>query len=244
MDRVLCPRHLASTKPFAPFSSEATKNKISYDHTFKKNGVTETFRNITARVIERDISGEINYFLEDSRGFRTRQNGRQSHQKIIPTWLYRQDFAKFSLNCHYNDRDPMTVIRIWNRWIQDGNTKHRAGSQRSPITYRREDRHVTHMALMDLRRRLQQHGLSARRPWLRLPLTLHHRQERLQWRDQRRTWTNEWRDVIFSDEPRFYLQHQDGHIHVWRHHGDRILAECIRHRHSGPSSSEMVLGAV
>ncbi|GFT02623.1 hypothetical protein TNCV_1488151 [Trichonephila clavipes] len=38
---------------------------------------TETSRNITARVIERDTSGEIYYFLEDSRGFRTRQHGHQ-----------------------------------------------------------------------------------------------------------------------------------------------------------------------
>ncbi|GFV07820.1 hypothetical protein TNCV_305681 [Trichonephila clavipes] len=37
----------------------------------------ETSRNITARVIERDTSGEIYYFLEDSRGFRTHQHGRQ-----------------------------------------------------------------------------------------------------------------------------------------------------------------------
>ncbi|GFV70143.1 hypothetical protein TNCV_2552871 [Trichonephila clavipes] len=34
---------------------------------------TETSRNITSCVIERDTSGEIYYFLEDSRGFRTRQ---------------------------------------------------------------------------------------------------------------------------------------------------------------------------
>ncbi|GFU59466.1 hypothetical protein TNCV_1177131 [Trichonephila clavipes] len=43
----------------------------------------ETSRNIAARVIERDTSGEIYYFLEDSRGFRTRQqrqNGRQITQ--------------------------------------------------------------------------------------------------------------------------------------------------------------------
>ncbi|GFV93290.1 hypothetical protein TNCV_386541 [Trichonephila clavipes] len=38
---------------------------------------TETSRNITARVIERDTSGEIYHFLEDSRGFRTHQQGRQ-----------------------------------------------------------------------------------------------------------------------------------------------------------------------
>ncbi|XP_054710298.1 uncharacterized protein LOC129219995 [Uloborus diversus] len=123
-------------------------------------------------------------------------------------------------------RDPMTVSRIWNRWVQDGNTERRAGSQRPPITSSREDRHIIRMALMDrattsravsqetgsfgrqqvsartVRRRLQQHGLSARRPWLRLPLTLRHRQERLQWCDQRRAWAHEWRDVIFSDESR------------------------------------------
>ncbi|GFV38209.1 HTH_Tnp_Tc3_2 domain-containing protein [Trichonephila clavipes] len=51
-----------------------------------------------------------------------------------------------------------------------------------------------------VRRRLLQHGLSARRPCLRLPLTLHHRQERLQLYDQQRTWAHEWGDVIFSDE--------------------------------------------
>ncbi|GFW02463.1 transposable element Tcb1 transposase [Trichonephila clavipes] len=39
-----------------------------------------------------------------------------------------------------------------------------------------------------VRRRLLHHGFSARRPCLRMPLTLHQRQERLQWCDQRRTW--------------------------------------------------------
>ncbi|GFW62702.1 HTH_Tnp_Tc3_2 domain-containing protein [Trichonephila clavipes] len=46
-------------------------------------------------------------------------------------------------------RDPMTVSRIWNRWVQYGNTECSAGSQRSPITNSREDRHVTRMALID-----------------------------------------------------------------------------------------------
>ncbi|GFW11131.1 transposon Tf2-9 polyprotein [Trichonephila clavipes] len=46
-------------------------------------------------------------------------------------------------------RDPMTFSRIWNRWVQDGNTDRHAGSQRPPNTTRRDDRHVTPMALMD-----------------------------------------------------------------------------------------------
>ncbi|GIY67361.1 hypothetical protein CDAR_255051 [Caerostris darwini] len=46
-------------------------------------------------------------------------------------------------------RDPMTVTKIWNRWIQDHNTERRAGSQQPPITSSREDRRVTYMALRD-----------------------------------------------------------------------------------------------
>ncbi|GFT89557.1 HTH_Tnp_Tc3_2 domain-containing protein [Trichonephila clavipes] len=113
-------------------------------------------------------------------------------------------------------RDPMTVSRIWNRWVQDGNTECRAGSQPPPITSSRKFRHVTRMPLMDravtsralkeelgsfarqqmstrtVRRRLQQYELSARRSWLWLLLTLHHRQERLQWCHQLRTRVHEW----------------------------------------------------
>ncbi|PRD31893.1 UNVERIFIED_CONTAM: hypothetical protein NCL1_22107 [Trichonephila clavipes] len=86
---------------------------------------------------------------------------------------------------------------------------------------RRKDRHVTRMALMDraalsralsqelrsfarqqvstrtVRRRMQQHGLSARRPWRWLHLTLHPRQELLEWYDQRRTCEHKWLEVIF-----------------------------------------------
>ncbi|GFS53381.1 tigger transposable element-derived protein 6 [Trichonephila clavipes] len=43
---------------------------------------------------------------------------------------------------------------------------------------------------------------------------------------------------------RFCL-HQDGHIIVWRYGGERTLAVCIRHRHSSPiPSSVMVWGAI
>ncbi|GFY01345.1 transposable element Tc1 transposase [Trichonephila clavipes] len=78
-----------------------------------------------------------------------------------------------------------------------------------------------------VRRRLQQYGLSARRPWLRLPLTQHHKKKHLQWWDQQRLWTHECRDVIFSDEYRFCLQHQDSHNRVWRHRGERTLVACV-----------------
>ncbi|GFU80140.1 uncharacterized protein TNCV_3031881 [Trichonephila clavipes] len=54
------------------FNSNQTQSPV-----FKNTGAIESSRNVTARVIERDTSGEIYYFLEDSRGFRTHQHGRQ-----------------------------------------------------------------------------------------------------------------------------------------------------------------------
>ncbi|GFY28874.1 HTH_Tnp_Tc3_2 domain-containing protein [Trichonephila clavipes] len=107
----------------------------------------------------------------------------------------------------------MTVRRIWNRWVQDGNTECHADSKQpliNPLIL--FDRHAIRMALRDhaftsralsqelwsfatqqmsartFRRRLQRHALSAWRPWLQLPLTLHQKQKPIQCCNQGRTW--------------------------------------------------------
>ncbi|GFX08616.1 uncharacterized protein TNCV_4171151 [Trichonephila clavipes] len=114
-------------------------------------------------------------------------------------------------------RDPMTVSRIWSRWVQDGNMRH-------PITSSREDKYVTCMPLID-------RAATSRAP----------NQESgsfcLQWCDQRGIWTHEWPDesrgITFSDESRFSLHHQDSRILVWWHR--RTLAASVRHRYTGAS---------
>ncbi|GFW86387.1 hypothetical protein TNCV_4331711 [Trichonephila clavipes] len=65
----------------------------------------------------------------------------------------------------------------------DGNTERRI--HRPPISSSLEDRHSTRMILpaatSHLSQKLeQQHRFSVQRPWIRLPFTLHYRQERLQ----------------------------------------------------------------
>ncbi|GFU73375.1 hypothetical protein TNCV_332441 [Trichonephila clavipes] len=58
---------------------------------------TETSRNITAR----DISGEIHYLLDDSRGFRTRQLGRRIGHQLCRQKLCQLDStAKISPSYH------------------------------------------------------------------------------------------------------------------------------------------------
>lgn len=165
-------------------------------------------------------------------------------------------------------RNQTTVMRICDRWVQEGTTDRRVRPHRPQCTTSRDDRHIVHMAVTDrsvtsrtisqqiqsvthhpvsartIRRRLQQNGLSARRPLLCLPLTRNHRRLRRQWCDERRMWTTEWNEILFTDESRFCMQHHDGRIRVWRHRGERMLNSCIMHRHTGPAPGIMVWGGI
>ncbi|GFV45960.1 transposable element Tcb1 transposase [Trichonephila clavipes] len=95
-----------------------------------------------------------------------------------------------------------------------------------------------------IQRRLQQSGLSARRPLLDLPLKQNHRRLRRQWCDERRMWVAELNEVVFTDESRICLQHHDDRIRVWRHRGGTMLNSCVMHRHTGPASGIMVWGGI
>ncbi|GFT64216.1 transposable element Tcb1 transposase [Trichonephila clavipes] len=92
-----------------------------------------------------------------------------------------------------------------------------------------------------VRRRLQQSGLSARRPLLGLTWTQSHRRLCHHWCDGRRMWAAEWNEVAFIDESRIYLQHHDGWIRVWGHRGERMLNRCVLHHHTDLAPGIMVL---
>ncbi|GFW66007.1 transposable element Tcb1 transposase [Trichonephila clavipes] len=96
------------------------------------------------------------------------------------------------------------------------------------------------VSALTIQRRLQQSGLSARRPLLGLPLTQNHRRLHRKWCDESRMWAAEWNEVVFTDESRICLQHHDGRIRVWRHRGERMLNSFIMHRPTGPATGIMV----
>ena len=50
-------------------------------------------------------------------------------------------------------------------------------------------------------------------------------------------------DVTFSNKSQFCLQHWNGHIHVWQHHGEHTLPVCIWYSHTVPSPGVMICGA-
>ncbi|GFS96680.1 transposable element Tcb1 transposase [Trichonephila clavipes] len=61
---------------------------------------------------------------------------------------------------------------------------------------------VTHYSVSarTIRHRLQQSGLSARRPLFGLPLTQNHRRLQRQLCDERRMRMAKWNEVVFTDE--------------------------------------------
>ncbi|GFV27248.1 transposable element Tc1 transposase [Trichonephila clavipes] len=65
-----------------------------------------------------------------------------------------------------------------------------------------------------------------------------------QWCDERRMRVAEWNEIVFTDESRICLQHHDGRIRVWRHHGERMLNSCVMHCHTGPAPGIMVWGGI
>ncbi|GFW11903.1 transposable element Tcb1 transposase [Trichonephila clavipes] len=156
-------------------------------------------------------------------------------------------------------RNQTTVMRICDRWIQEGTMDRRGRSHPPQCTTSRDDRQIVRMVVTDhsvtsrtvaqhiesvthhsvsartIRRRLQQSGLSARRPLLGLPLTQNHRRLRGHWCDERRIWAAEWNEVVFTGESRFCRQHHDGWIRVWRHRRERMLNSCVMHHHTGPA---------
>ncbi|GFY07006.1 transposable element Tcb1 transposase [Trichonephila clavipes] len=101
-------------------------------------------------------------------------------------------------------RNQTTVMRICHLWIQEGPTDRNGRSHSPQCSPSREDRQIVCMAVTDcsvtsrtivqhiesvthhsvsartIRRRLQQSGLSARRPLFGLPLTQNHRRLRRQ----------------------------------------------------------------
>ncbi|GFS58523.1 transposable element Tcb1 transposase [Trichonephila clavipes] len=162
-------------------------------------------------------------------------------------------------------RNQTTVMRICDRWMQEGTTDRRGRSHPPQCTTSRENRQIGRVAKTDhsvtsrtvtqhiesvahhsvsartIRRSLQQSGRSARRPLLGVPLTQNHRRLHRQWCDEGRMWAAEWSEVVFTDESHICLQHHDGRIRVWRQRGERMLNSCIMHRHTGPAPDIMGL---
>ena len=110
---------------------------------------------------------------------------------------------------------------------------------------RTRGRHGRPISNMTVLRRLRSQGIRAYRPFRGLVLTPRHRQNRLLWaRRHRRMTRAEWANVLFTDESRFNLFHNDGRMRVYRRRGERLNDDCVYQRDHNGGGSVMVWAGV
>ena len=144
-----------------------------------------------------------------------------------------QNVVAKHFGCHRN-----TILSLWRRFRQSGNTRDRRRSGRLRVTSRQDN----HIRLVHLRNRFQTSNLTARsipglrpissrtvrnrfrehiirprRPTICPILLPRHRAARLTWcRRYLRFRIQDWANILFTDESRFHLDSSDGRSRVNR----------------------------
>ncbi len=97
--------------------------------------------------------------------------------------------------------------------------------------------HTTH-------RTLKQMSYSSRRRPHRVPLlSAKNRKWRLHFTQAHQNWTiKDWKNVAWSDESRFLLQHSDGRVRTWRKEHERVDPSCLVSKVQAGDGGVMVRG--
>lgn len=160
-----------------------------------------------------------------------------------------------------------TISRLIHRVRVTGSVSDRPRSGQPRVTSRRQDRFIRLRHLRNrfincqetasvvignrgrpvhrrtVSRRLREFNIRCRRPYRGPILLRQHRVARLNWAHNHRRGYN-WRSVVFSDESRFNLYHNDGRLHVYRRPGERFADAAVIQRDRFGGGSVLVWGAI
>ena len=173
-----------------------------------------------------------------------------------------QNVVARHFGCHRN-----TILSLWRRFRQSGNTRNHRRSGRPRVTSRRQDNHIRLVHLRNrfqtsnltarsipglrpissrtVRNRLREHNIRPRRPAIRSILLPRHRAARLTWcKRYLRFRIQDWANILFTDESRFHLDSSDGRSRVYRRVGERYADACVIQRQSFGGGSVMVWGGI
>ncbi|KAK7106755.1 hypothetical protein V1264_017975 [Littorina saxatilis] len=102
----------------------------------------------------------------------------------------------------------------------------------------------TNISQQTIRNRLHGFNLRSRRPAVRPRLTPAHRAARRAFCRRHVRWTRQqWSQVLFSDESRFTLNHNDDRLGVWGRQGERYIDATVQEKVAFGGGSVMVWGA-
>ena len=157
------------------------------------------------------------------------------------------------------------IVRLIQRYTATGRVQERCRSGRPKKTNPREDRLIELQALQTrtassgiirrhvrvaaninisqqtIRNRLHGFNLRSRRPAVQPRLTPAHRAARSAFYRRHMRWTrHQWSQVLFSDESRFTMNHNDGRLRVWRRPGQRFIDATVQEKVAFGGGSVMV----
>ena len=144
------------------------------------------------------------------------------------------------------------IVRLIQRYTATGRAQERRRSGRPKKTNPREDRlieqalqtrtasssiirrHVrvvANISQQTIRNRLHGFNLRSRRPAVQPPLTPAYRAARRAFCRRQVRWTrHQWSQVLFSDESRFTMNHNDGRLRVWRRPGQHFIDATVQEK--------------
>ena len=164
-----------------------------------------------------------------------------------------------------------TVLRLVRRLEETGSTRDRPRPGQPRVTTPNQDRRIRLIHLRDrfqsavqtaaiipgrhnprisaktVLRRLREHNIRPRRAFVGPVLDNRRQRVRRQWavNNTGAAWPNRnWNRVVFSDESRFLLFHNDARQRVYRRPGERFYPPCVRPIDRFGGGSTMVWGAI
>ena len=188
------------------------------------------------------------------------------NQRLLAIGMLQAGLAQNVVARHFGCH-RITILSLWRRFGQYGNTRDRRCSGRPRGTSRRQDNHIRLVHLRNrcqtsrltarstpglrpissrtVRNRLREHNIRPRRPAIRPMLLPRHHAARLTWcRRYLRFRIQDWANILFTDESRFHLDSSDGRYRVYRRGGERHADACVIQRQSFGGDSVMVWGGI
>jgi hypothetical protein len=161
----------------------------------------------------------------------------------VPTDVYRHLAYGIVQRCPYPQRQRSTTPRedrLLTRWaLQERRISARALQNRLVAST------GTRISDQTVRNRLHATQFRARKQAKVPRLTPVHRRNRRNFAQLHRDWTPEqWSNVLFTDESRFCIDHNDGRIRVWRRPGERYIDSTVQEIVAFGGGSIMVWGGI
>ena len=121
-----------------------------------------------------------------------------------------------------NERQLRRLVKGENRLSAAKITAHLNSSLLKPVTKRTVRNYLTKLAF--------EYKVKLKKQWL----SKKYREQRIAWCRQYYHWTtNDWPNVIFSDESTFYVLRRKNQCKIWRTDEERLHPDCIQQMNTG-----------